>query len=120
MGWQVRDPRRKAHDSEGEVQAAVLIAVGSLEGAHFWRNNTGAFHDGKRLIRYGQVGSADVLGCYRGRFVAIECKARRGRLSADQRAWRSAVVAAGGVYIVAKGASADDAAFDVLIELEKI
>jgi len=113
----VRDPRKRKDDSEGEVQAAVLIAVGALPAAHFWRNNTGAFHDGKRLVKFGQDGSADVLGCYRGRFVGIECKARRGQLSADQRTWRDAVLAAGGVYLVAKGASA---VRDVIEALEKL
>jgi len=102
MGWNVRDPRIGKGESEGERQALILIAIGALPGAHFWRNNTGAFHDGKRLIRFGAPGSADILGCYHGRFVAIECKAKRGRISAEQEIWRAAVLAAGGVYIVAR------------------
>ena len=48
------------------------------------------------------VGSADLVGCYRGRFVAIECKAPDGRVSEAQECWGRAVTRVGGLYLLAR------------------
>ncbi|HEY1189323.1 MAG TPA: hypothetical protein VGE74_16845 [Gemmata sp.] len=51
-----------------------------------WRNNTGSCKTRQgHFIRYGQVGSSDVLGILPGgRFLAFECKTATG----NQRATR--------------------------------
>jgi hypothetical protein len=63
-----------------------------------WRNNTGVARFGDRFVAYGQVGSADIIACIRGRFVAIETKAKRGKQSVDQARWQKKIEAAGGTY----------------------
>ena len=88
---------------ERDILAAVLIAVTALPGGMFIRQNTGVAVTAEgRRIRFGRKGQGDIVGCYQGRFVAIETKTEKGRLSKDQRNYRDAVLAAQGVYILAR------------------
>lgn len=75
------------------------------------RNNTGAIvvegTRGKRLIRFGSLGSSDILACSpSGRFVAIECKSKRGKLSAYQENFLQCISKNKGIAVVAR--SVDD------------
>lgn len=98
--------------SEAQIQAGVLQALAAhprVAWAH--RFNTGAAvneHKGRRhFVRFAFPGCADILGqTTDGRFLAIECKSRTGRLTADQKAFLDRVASAGGVSGVAR--SVDD------------
>lgn len=74
-----------------------------------WSNNTGAVsvrspRGRDRFIRFGKPGSSDILGIMPdGRFIAIECKAERGRLSVMQRDFLEDIRSRGGVAFVARG-----------------
>jgi glycine cleavage system H lipoate-binding protein len=50
---------------------------------------------------YQEVGISDILGCYLGRFVAIEFKTPGGELSRRQKRFLEEVVRAGGYALVA-------------------
>ena len=50
---------------------------------------------------YGRAGIPDVVGCVYGRFLAIECKAGRGVLTALQEREIAKIDAAGGFTFVA-------------------
>jgi hypothetical protein len=94
--------------SETGIQAKILLAIGRIPGLLCWRNNTGALRNKTgRLIRYGLVGSPDILACYRGRFLGIEVKTSSGDQSDDQINFQRALERAGGVYVVCR--SADEA-----------
>ena len=77
-----------------------------IRGILAWRNNTGAVMEkgnGKqRFIRYGFPGSSDIIGIYRGRFLAVECKSDTGRVSALQHDFLNRISDAGGIAIVAR------------------
>ncbi len=47
-------------------------------------------------------GVADIIGCYKGRFIAIEIKAGKRQLTQDQAAFLSQVERAGGCAFVAR------------------
>jgi hypothetical protein len=69
-----------------------------------FRNNVGAFRDlTGRWIRTGlAVGSADLIGIRRdGRFLSVEVKTGKARLTADQRAWAEMILRFGGIAGVA-------------------
>lgn len=54
-------------------------------------------------IKFGLgVGSADVVCCVGGRFVALEFKSEDGTQSAEQRTWAGWIERAGGVYRVVR------------------
>lgn len=89
--------------SETEIMRSILVAVSDLPSGLFWRQNVGVgVAPGKRIIRFGLPGMADIGGIYQGRHVEIEVKAPRGRQSVQQQRWQRAVERAGGVYILAR------------------
>ena len=109
--------------SEAGIQQSVRLALGMCPAVRMFRNNVGAIKapDG-RVIRYGlTTGSADLIGWQTvtitpemvgqrfARFVSVEVKAPKGRLSPEQETWRQAVLKAGGIAVVAR--SVDDVQF---------
>ena len=109
--------------SEAAIQQSVRLALGSHPGVKMFRNNSGAYKapDG-RIIRYGlTTGSADLIGWQTvtitpemvgqrfARFVSVEVKAPKGRISPEQETWRQAVHKAGGIAVIAR--SVDDVQF---------
>lgn len=89
-------------------EAQILKAVGQLIGLHpkvayCWRHNNGAFHAEHRFIRFGHEGVSDFVGFTKtGRFLAIECKSARGRLTKSQESFINRVREAGGIAGVAR------------------
>lgn len=89
---------------ENAVQSACLSYL-KIKGVFCWRNNNTPIFD-SRTKRYrsmaGIRGVADILGIYKGRFLAVECKSKNGRLSKHQKAFREEITDKGGIYIVAR------------------
>jgi hypothetical protein len=57
-----------------------------------------------RFIRFGKVGSSDIEGVLPGgRFLAVECKAKDGRLSPEQKQFLAEVEALGGLAVTVRG-----------------
>ena len=88
---------------ESDVVRGCLSALHTL-GVLAWRNNTGvvmAAYKGKaRPIRFGHVGSPDLIGVLRGgRFLGVECKAGRNKQTPDQAAFAEQVNAQGGLCV---------------------
>jgi hypothetical protein len=50
----------------------------------------------KGRLRSAPSGTSDILACYRGRFLAIECKTHKDSLSKPQQDFFAKVAAAGG------------------------
>lgn len=82
---------------EGKVKAKVTKALKAM-GAYYCFPVTGGF---------GASGVPDILICYRGRFIAIECKAGKGRVTALQQSNLEAITQAGGIALVVAEAQAD-------------
>ena len=100
-------------------EAAALVEVLKVLRNHpavAWceRQNTGAARVGGRFIRFGWRGCSDVLGMMRdGRLLAVECKAKGGRLRPEQKEFLSLVRRFGGVAFMARNAN------DVFSEIGK-
>ena len=60
----------------------------------------GAFYFFPATGGYGRSGVPDVVGCYRGCFFAVECKAGKGKTTALQDLAINNIRKAGGVAIV--------------------
>ncbi|MDR3193499.1 MAG: VRR-NUC domain-containing protein [Treponema sp.] len=94
--------------SKGTTPESVVLAgcLNYLEkrGIYHWRNSVGAVRIGPgRFIRFGKVGSSDVLGCLPGgRLLCVECKAEHGRLSPEQKQFLEDIRGLGGLAIVAR------------------
>lgn len=102
--------KRSLEPTEAQIQRAVL----QLLSAHpkvAWcaRINTGAWKVDNRYIKFGFKGCPDIIGQMvgGGRFLAIECKTAKGKLTDYQRNFLNNVLRYYGVAGVAH--SADDA-----------
>ena len=97
--------------SEADIQDAIRLALGAEPDVVLWRNNTGlADHGPRGRVRYGLAqGSADLVGILapRGRWLALEVKADRGRVTPEQRAFLTLVRSHGGFAAIVR--SVDDA-----------
>jgi len=96
--------------TEAQIQHSILQYLGTVRGGYFWRNNSGAvktqYKGRSGFLRFGKVGSADIIGVLRGRFVAIEVKGRKGKVSDEQRDFITNIDRCGGYAIIAR--SLDD------------
>lgn len=90
---------------EGAILSAVLDYLKARRFEHF-RMNTGAFRMGKRMVRFGTPGMADVLAFVKVNEqpypLWIECKAQDGKVSDDQCAFQVRVLADGHEYCVVR------------------
>jgi hypothetical protein len=92
---------------EGAV-VKVCLEYLALRGIYAYRQNTGAAEyqnktGKKRFVRYGKPGASDIVGLLPGgRFIAVECKAPRGRLSELQAAFLQDIERMGGLAVVAR------------------
>lgn len=99
----------------GKNPASALVSAClqllHLRGVTAWRNNTGpvlhTLAGGRKVLgKNPSTGAPDILGILPGgRFIGVECKYGTGHLSKEQRAFRDAIQAAGGVFLVARDVS---------------
>lgn len=75
---------------EGKVKAKVKKILDTY-GAYYFMPATGG---------YGKSGVPDIIGCYKGFFFGIECKAGKGKTTALQDRHLEAIVASGGLCAV--------------------
>jgi len=73
---------------------------------------TGEYNGKKRFVRFGTPGISDIIGIFRGRFLAVETK-RKGKVATDlQKAFLERVEDMGGIAICVDS-------LDALIEFMK-
>ena len=74
---------------ERDIVAAIKKYLASLgSDVFFWKEHGGP---------YGTSGIPDIICCYKGRFVGMECKLPGGRLTELQKRAISKINAAGGI-----------------------
>lgn len=83
---------------EAKVKKRVVKHLKDL-GAYYFYPVTGGF---------GRSGVPDIVGCYRGMFFAIECKAGKNKPTALQEVNIESIRRAGGAVWVVNEANADD------------
>lgn len=103
---------------EKDIQKQILEYL-SYRHIFCWRNNSGAFkYEGKskmNYVRYGLKGSSDILGIMPdGRFLAIEVKNDKGKLSEAQEIFLKVIKDNKGVAFVAHSVE------EVIKELDKV
>jgi hypothetical protein len=74
-------------------------------------NKYGVYHFMPPGMGLGRAGIPDIIGCKNGKFIAIECKAGKGKVTALQERELVAICNAGGFTFIARE--------DCLEELEK-
>lgn len=100
-----RHKGKKRGVSESLVLTQILAYLETRHDLLFWRNNTGSVRKGRRIIKFGYRGSADILAVQAptGRLIGIECKRSDGGVvSGSQIRWGDDLTRHGGVYLVAR------------------
>jgi hypothetical protein len=90
----------KVKISEHDVQVQILDFL-RYNHFKFWRNNVGAIKYDMRFVRYGEVGSPDIMAIKNGKFYAIEVKSPTGKLSEAQELWLAEANQHGAIVIIA-------------------
>ena len=95
---------RKANTPESLVLDGCLRYL-EVRGIYHWRNNTGAVQIAPgRFMRFGKKGSSDILAVLPGgRLLCVECKAKGGRLSPEQKQFLADVRELGGLALIVRG-----------------
>jgi Holliday junction resolvase len=75
---------------EKKVKTKVVAILKELRAYYFYPVAGG----------YGASGVPDIVGCYNGKFFAIECKAGKGKTTALQEKNIAQIIATGGKAIV--------------------
>ena len=83
---------------EKKVKTKV-VAILKTFGAYYFYPVTGG---------YGASGVPDIVGCYKKRFFAIECKAGKGKTTALQEKNIAQIIAQGGLAIVVNEDNIED------------
>lgn len=89
--------------TEKETQKACLDYLTSSRIFHY-RNNSGAmvteYKGRKGFMRFGAVGSPDIVVVWKGQYIGFEIKDRYGKQSPGQIAFQESLEKAGGAYYV--------------------
>jgi hypothetical protein len=89
---------------ETKIRNDIFIKLNSIPGCVVWRNNVGvATAASGNTIRYGVGGDggSDLIGIYKGKFLAVEVKTPTGRLTENQKRYIELVNKKGGIAFVA-------------------
>lgn len=95
--------------TEADIQRSIMLAL-SQAGCLILRNNCGILKNPAGIpIKFGvgNPGGSDLIGLYRGRFIAIEVKTPKGRATPEQLQFIEAVRRHGGIAGIAR--SVEDA-----------
>lgn len=91
--------------TEQSIQTAILARLSYLKDGFFWRQNSGLIqqqdkYGNTRVWRAGIPGISDIIGVYRGRFVAIEVKRPGKKPTLEQEQFMQQVRNSGGIAFV--------------------
>jgi Holliday junction resolvase len=87
-----------AETPEWKVKKAVRLMLDKLGVYHFMPPANG----------FGRAGIPDIVGCMDGHFIAIECKAGKGKTTALQDRELNSILNAGGTVFIAREHNLDD------------
>lgn len=68
-----------------------------------YRNNTGGMKTERGgFIRFGAVGSPDIVMVINGKYIALEIKTEKGQQSEGQKQFQQELEKAGGIYLLVR------------------
>jgi len=90
-------------NTEAHIKSSCLKYL-AKQGITAWNNPSGAVRIApERWLHFGKKGSSDILGILpKGRFLAVEVKAPRGRLTPEQKQFLDDVQKLGGLAVVVR------------------
>ena len=107
--------------AEIEIQNAILTYLNMRGDCFAFRVNTAGIYDPiKKVFRnpgqFSLKGTADIIGVIQGRFLAIEVKTEKGKVSKEQEAFLMKVEKMAGLAFVARSLEGVQNALSVLFQ----
>ena len=115
--WAQPKPKKRDTTTANGLTLWVIETLNDMHQVYAYRQGSeGKYRPGKEVTNIlGQKstlkgtwlpgdnkGAADVIACYKGRFVAFEIKIGKDRQSAVQAAWQKRLEQSGGKYYIVK------------------
>lgn len=94
---------------EKKVKLKVVAVLKELGAYYFYPVSGG----------YGASGVPDIVGCYKGNFFAVECKAGKGKTTALQEKNLNNIMTAGGTALVVNEDNIEDV-HNMLISMDSV
>jgi penicillin-binding protein-related factor A (putative recombinase) len=104
--------------SEKAIEKQILLYLWARRIFSTKIDSTGIYDPKKQCFRsnkneFKRKGVSDIIGIYKGKFLSIEVKSEKGKLTEDQMKWFSDVKSNGGVAFVAR--SIEDVERELLV-----
>ena len=85
-------PKKQPKISETMLNKQIVSYLHAI-GCYVWRNNSGVLKSGTRFVRFGHVGSGDIIGITpNGRFISIENKCNGEPTSPGQAIFQDNII----------------------------
>ena len=99
-------PKKKYQSKEKQIQNLILDWL-KAKGIFCWQNDSVGIYDPvkkifRRKAKHALNGVSDILGCWHGRFFAIEVKSAKGQVSDAQAEFMRNIELAGGIAFEAR------------------
>jgi len=89
------------------IQKAILQYLAYIKDLYFFRAGSGAIKTEKGgYFKSGKKGCPDIICCYKGKFIGLEVKNEKGKISEYQKQAERDISKAGGEYYIVR--SVDD------------
>jgi len=89
--------------TENELQREILNLLSHIPNTYCFRSSSGLIRTEKgNYFRTGKRGCPDIVCCIKARFIGLEVKKEKGKLSAFQKQAREEIEKAGGKYAVVR------------------
>lgn len=87
---------------ETELQKAILDLLAHIPNCYAFRSGSGLIKtEAGNYFRTGKKGCPDIIACLKGRWIGIECKVGKNKLSPFQKQAQEDIEKAGGIYLIA-------------------
>lgn len=87
---------------ESDIQRDILDYLAKRRIFHYRQNTGGWKNEQGHFYRFGSKGSPDIVCIIQGRYVGLEVKTPKGKLSDDQVAFHQNAMAAGGIVFTVR------------------
>lgn len=114
-----KKPTKKKAETANQITRNILKTINFQPGCVAYRvNNVGVWDAEKQIHRKGNTekGLPDIWACIRGKFVVVEVKAGKDKLSDDQKKRRFEIERAKGIYFEARSTDEFLAFFEKLLK----
>jgi len=89
-------------DLKKQVLKYLQERMNKVGDIYFYKSECGNLSLGGRHFKTGKKGCPEITLCYKGRYVGIELKTKKGKQQDEQKEAEQRIIKAGGIYCLAR------------------